>query len=530
MSGAFRPRPPLHYPKRPLHDFLRTAAERSPERVGLRYEEESYTFRDLDAWGTAFANGLRRHEVGVGDRVVLAMSNRSEWLMAQHGVSQAGAASVLINPSWKRAEIVHALELTRPVAVVADGPLAEIIASIEPVGLDRCICVDEDRPAGWGSFWDLATGSSGARPPELDVDLSRLESVLPFSSGTTGLPKAVRHTHQSLSAAIVQRVSAYNITDADRLQFFMALCTIYGVMAVLSAVAAQAPLRLFRRFNVERVLENLERERITIAFGAAPVAIALRDHPLLERHDLSSLRYMMWGATPVLPEVANTVTERSGIRWMQAYATTEVGIASNPAGHPELCRLDSPGIALSDVVLRTVDPESGASLPVGQAGEIVVRSPSVMLGYLPAEDNERAFLPDGSYRTGDVGWIEPDGWVHLTDRVKELIKVSGFQVAPAEIERVLSTHPGVLDCAVYGIPHPTRGEVAKAAVVPDRSDPPSAEELVAYVAERLATYKHLSAVAFMEAIPRNAGGKVLRRELRATDPAAREPEAATPTR
>ncbi len=515
MSGVLRPRPPLHYPDRPAHHFLRAAAERSPERVALRYLDDSYTFRDLDGWGTAFANGLRHIGVGVGDRVVLAMANRSEWLMAQHGVSQAGAASVLVNPSWKEAELAHAFDVTRPVAIVADGPLAEIIESTGHAGIDRCICVDEDRPTGWGSFWDLATGSPGSRPPDLDVDLSRLESVLPFSSGTTGMPKAVRHTHRSLSAAIVQRVSAYNMTDADRLQFFMALCTIYGVMVALSAVAAGAPLRLFRRFNAEQVLQNIERERITIAFGAAPVAIALRDLPDLERYDLSSLRYMMWGATPVLPEVAEAVTRRSGIRWMQAYSTTEAGIASNPAGRPNLCRLDSPGIALSDVELRTVDPETGAARPDGQEGEIVVRSPSVMLGYLPAGENDGAFLADGWYRTGDLGWIDPDGWVHLTDRVKELIKVSGFQVAPAEIERVLSTHPGVLDCAVYGVPHPSRGEVPKAAVVPDPSVPPDAEELVTFVAERLATYKHLSGVDFVPVIPRNAGGKLLRRELRA---------------
>jgi acyl-CoA synthetase (AMP-forming)/AMP-acid ligase II len=204
---------------------------------------------------------------------------------------------------------------------------------------------------------------------------------------------------------------------------------------------------------------------------------------------------------------------------MQAYSTTEAGIASNPALHLEQCRLDSPGFALSDVEVRTVDPFTGALLADGQEGELVVRGPSVMAGYLPDEDNDGVFLADGAYRTGDLGWIEPDGWIHLTDRVKELIKVSGFQVAPAEIERVLSTHPGVLDCAVYGVPDTRRGEVPKAAVVAGLPGP-TAEELLDWVAERLATYKHLGGVVFVDAIPRNAGGKVLRRELRAADPGA----------
>jgi acyl-CoA synthetase (AMP-forming)/AMP-acid ligase II len=203
---------------------------------------------------------------------------------------------------------------------------------------------------------------------------------------------------------------------------------------------------------------------------------------------------------------------------MQAYSTTEIGIASNPAEDPDRFRLDSPGFALSDVRIRTVEPESGAELGTSEVGELVARSPAVMLGYLPEEDNEGAFLPDGSFRTGDLGWVDDDGWVHLTDRVKELIKVSGFQVAPAELERLLSTCPGIVDCAVYGVPDERRGEVPIAAVVTETPGSPTAEEVMDFIASRLATYKHLAGVVFAAAIPRNTGGKILRRELRALDP------------
>ena len=187
---------------------------------------------------------------------------------------------------------------------------------------------------------------------------------------------------------------------------------------------------------------------------------------------------------------------------------------ATPADDPNRFRLDTPGYALSDVWLRTVDPETGADLPSGTPGELVVRSPAVMLGYLPEEDNAGAFLPDGAFRTGDLGWIDAEGWVHLSDRIKELIKVSGFQVAPAELERLLSTCPGVLDCAVYGVPDARRGEAPMAAVVPDPGLAPTAEDIIEFVASRLATYKHLHGVVFVEAIPRNAGGKILRRELK----------------
>ena len=266
---------------------------------------------------------------------LIAMSNRSECLIVQHGVSQAGAASVLVNPSWKHDEMSRAIALTKPKVFLTDEPLADVVDSIDGTRGSLKLCVDESRPATWGWFWDLTAESSGTRPPPLDADLSRLESLLPFSSGTTGLAKAVRHSHRSLCTAIAQRISAYGMTDADRLQFFMAMCTSYGMICSISSIAARSSFRLFRRFDAERILQNLEDEHITIAFGAAPVAIAFRELPDLERYDLSSLRYMMWGATPVLPEIANEVTARSGIRWMQAYSTTEVGIASNPATDPQ---------------------------------------------------------------------------------------------------------------------------------------------------------------------------------------------------
>jgi len=517
-----RPSPSLHYPDHPFHQFLRNAADRYGERVVLRFDDEQLTFRTLDARGTAFANALLRAGFE-GGRVILASANRPEWLMALHGVSQAGGAAVLVNSSWKQAELRHAVELTRPAALVADGPMADV--------LDRCgaslptlkVCLDDDPPPAWRPFWDVVAGAPGRRPPDLEGDLGRREVVLPFSSGTTGLPKAVRHSHRSLVAATTQRVSAYGISDADRLQFFMPLFTIYGVAVAGSVFASGATLRLFRRFDAETVLRNLEEERITVGFAAAPVAVALRDRPDLERYDLSALRYLMWGATPVVRDVAAEVTARSGIRWFVAYAATEVPIAANPIATPEAWRLDSPGMPLPDTEVRTADLTTGEPLPRGAEGELQVRSPAAMMGYLPEEATAEVVLPDGWVRTGDVGRVDEEGWLHLTDRAKEMMKVNGFAVAPAELESTLFRHPAVADCAVYGIPHRSKGEVPKAAVVRAPGATVTAEELQAFVAGELATYKHLAAVQFVDAIPRNAGGKVLRRVLREADPDARLP-------
>jgi acyl-CoA synthetase (AMP-forming)/AMP-acid ligase II len=222
----------------------------------------------------------------------------------------------------------------------------------------------------------------------------------------------------------------------------------------------------------------------------------------------------MWGATPITASVAERVTARTGVRWLPAYGTSEVPvIAANPVDQPDRWRLDSAGLPVGGVSLRVVDLDTGAVLESGGVGEVQVKSASAMAGYLPEEATAAAF-DDGWYRTGDVGWLEPEGWVHLTDRSKEMIKVSGFQVAPAEIEAVLHGHPGVVDCAVFGVPDERAGEVPVAAVQLEPGSAVTAADLERLVADTLATYKRLHHVVLVEAVPRTPSGKVLRRTLR----------------
>jgi acyl-CoA synthetase (AMP-forming)/AMP-acid ligase II len=272
-------------------------------------------------------------------------------------------------------------------------------------------------------------------------------------------------------------------------------------------------VRLHRRFDLDELLRRVESERMTLEMAVAPIALAMADHPSIEDYDLSSLRYIMWGATPVTPSVAERVTARTGVRWMPAYGASELPVITcNPIDRPDEWRLDSAGLPPKGVELRAVDLDTRQVVAPGEVGEIQVRSKSVMAGYLPDEDNADAF-EDGWYRTGDVGWIEAEGWVHLTDRSKEMIKVKGFQVAPAEIEAVLHGHPSVRDCAVFGVPDPVSGEIPVAAVAIDPALPVTAAELESLIAESLATYKRVREVTFVEVIPRLPSGKVLRRTL-----------------
>lgn len=488
-----------------MHRGLELAADRFGDRDAVRMGDERWSFGDLDGLANTFARHLAAQGVGAGGRVAVMTSNRVEFVTAVHAVSKLGAAAVLLSPAWKAAEADHALALTSPVHAVADGPAAALLA--ERMG--SAAVTDLDDPAATQAI----AAQSRVRPPTpeaVDAD----DVILVFSSGTTGLPKAVRHTHRSLGHATDHWVAALGLGADDRLQVATPPSHILGLLNLLAAIDAGATVRLHRRFDLDEVLRRIASDRITIEMAVAPIALALANHPRLEDHDLSSLRYIMWGATPVTASVADTVTRRTGVRWLAAYGASELPvIAANPVDDPAAWRLDSAGLPPAGVELRVVDLDTDAALAPGETGEIQARSPSVMAGYLPGEADADAFT-GGWYRTGDVGWLEPEGWVHLTDRSKEMIKVNGFQVAPAEVEAVLHGHPAVLDCAVFGVADERAGEVPVAAVQVDPARPLADGELEQLVADSLATYKQLRAVVRVDAIPRLPSGKVLRRTLR----------------
>jgi acyl-CoA synthetase (AMP-forming)/AMP-acid ligase II len=256
-------------------------------------------------------------------------------------------------------------------------------------------------------------------------------------------------------------------------------------------------------------LRHIESDRITIEMAVAPIALALAAHPDLEKYDQSSLRYVMWCATPVTESVADVVTSRTGVNWVTAYGASELPVIS--CNELTGARLDTVGRAVPGVDLRVVSLDTGQVVAPGEPGEIQVRSDSVMAGYLPDSATPEAFS-DGWYRTGDVGYLDAEGWLRITDRSKEMIKVRGFQVAPAEIEAVLHSHPAVEDCAVFGVPDPANGEAIVAAVKTSASV--DARELAGLIGDRLASYKRPSQITFVDEIPRLPSGKVLRRVLK----------------
>ncbi len=441
----------------------------------LAFDDREYTLAELDALTSGMATALEHRGVRPGDRVAMMSSNRPEFVVALRAIWGLGAVAVLISPAWKATEVAHVLALTAPSHAVGDHDV--LAAQIPMLHLDE----------------PITPGRRQFDPPDPDVD-----ALFVFSSGTTGLPKAVRHTHRGFAAAIRHWRDALGFTSADRMQIMTPPSHILGLLNIAMALDTGAWIRLHRRFDIDTMLRHIESDRITIEMAVAPIALAMAAHPDLGRYDLSSLRYVMWCATPVTRSVAEAVTERAGVRWLTAYGTTELPvIACNPL---DATHIDTVGT-----------PVSGVEVRIGEDGEIQVKSDSVMAGYLPKDASAGAFC-DGWYCTGDIGYLDDDGYLRITDRSKEMVKVRGFQVAPAEVEAVLHGHPAVTDCAVFGMTDAADGEAIVAAVTTQSAV--SAEELIDLVGERLASYKRPSRVEFVTEIPRLPSGKVLRRVLK----------------
>ena len=456
------------------------------EPTALAFDEREYTLAQLDALANGMATMLEHRGVRAGDRVALMSSNRPEFVIALQAIWRLGAAAVLLSPAWRSTEVKHALALTKPAHAVGDQP---VLAGLMPM-----LKLDDPVTPGRREF----------EAPAPDAD-----ALFVFSSGTTGMPKAVRHTHGGFAAAVRHWRDALGLSPADRMQIVTPPSHILGLLNIVTALDTGAWIRLHRRFDIDQMLHHIEADRITIEMAVAPIALALAAHPKLDSYDLSSLRYIMWCATPVTASVAEAVTERVGVTWVTAYGTSELPVIA--CNSLEGARLDTVGRPVPGVDVRVVSLQDGTPAGPGEVGEIQARSESVMAGYLPDDATAQAFS-EGWYRTGDVGDLDADGWLRITDRAKEMIKVRGFQVAPAEIEAVLHGHPRVDDCAVFGVDDPADGEAVVAAVATHGSVDP--DELIALVAQRLASYKRLSRVVIVPEIPRLPSGKVLRRVLK----------------
>ena len=461
--------------------LLEDAANRWPDRTALHFEGDRWTFHRLQSEVAAAAGNLIASGVGTGTRVLLLLENCPEYLIAQFALARVGAAFVTPNPYWTRHELVRAAEAAQAPAAIYAPRFGDLVT-----GLESASKVSE------------LTASSGPTPGLVDQPES--PRYLPFSSGTTGLPKAVIHTDASLCGAVGQLRRHLALSGDDRLQVALPLCHVFGTTISAAALSVGAELTLFRRFELDEALHQVRRHGVTIWPIAGAVAHELAARSDLHRDTFAGLRFFMWGGSAVPHELAQRIFTATGVRFLCSYGMTEaMMVAFNPVDDVSGWSLDSPGY-----------PTKGTELRIGPTGELEVHGPSVAFGYAGADSS--AFSEDGWFRTGDVARIDPDGRLWIIDRIKDMIKVSGFQVAPAEVELALREHPAVHDAGVVGHPDDRVGEVPIAYVVADPEL--TAAQLESWVQTRLASYKRPHRYHFVAGLPRTAAGKLRRAELR----------------
>lgn len=484
------------------------------DRVALISRGRPTTYETLRHEVDAMRGGLARLGVSRGDRVALLCGNGRFFVVTYLATLGLGATAVPLNPTSP------APELLREIAVVgASVVVVEPMALSAFTGLDRSaipsvehvVITEGSALAGAVPFVSLLDGEP---VPVVEVEPSDIAALI-FTSGTAGSPRAAMLSHANLLSSLQHSLASTEaITGADVVYGVLPLNHIFGLNVVLGlSLAAGATVVLVQRFDPSTAADTIRERGVTVLPGAPPMWVAWAHWPGLDPETFASVRLGLSGAAKLPEDAALAMRDRFGVSVAEGYGLTEASpTVTTQAGMP--MKFGSIGKVIPGVDVRLVD-EQGDDVLAGDAGEIWVHGPNVFQGYWnDPEATAHALTADGWLRTGDIAVTDEDGYLYLVDRAKDLIIVSGFNVYPAEVEEVLAEHPGVADVAVIGVPHPHSGEAVKAFVVPRPGVHLDEEQLISYCADNLARYKCPSKIMIVDELPRNAGGKLVRRELR----------------
>jgi acyl-CoA synthetase (AMP-forming)/AMP-acid ligase II len=514
-----------------IGEAVRHAVEAFPNRVAVMDGDRRVTYARLGADVSQAGAALVAHDVERGDRVAIWAPNSYQWIVACLATGYIGAVVVPVNTRYRGAEALDILSRTRAkLLFVHDGfldtdytaMLASAAEDNDPVGtlahLAHTVDIGSSGPTSWPSFLDAAGDTARATAEEMSraTDPNDVLDII-FTSGTTGRPKGAMSAHrQTISVAQVWADQAEVVADDRYLiinPFFHTFGYKAGFLVCLLRGATVIPMAVF---DLDAVLDGVDRERVTILPGPPTLYLSMLERTDRDRYDLTSLRLAVTGTTVVpVALIEQMRRELSFSTVLTAYGLSEAVVVTmcRPGDDPETVSHTS-GTAVAGFEVRVVDRD-GEAVPAGISGEIQVRGANVMLGYFEDPEATSAAIDAGGWlHTGDLGQLDDRGYLTITDRIKDMFTVGGFNVYPAEVEQILNRHEAVLECAVVGAPDDRMGEVGVAFVVLRAGQAPSTDELVAFCRERLANFKVPRRVEIVTQIPRNAAGKILKKDLR----------------
>ena len=505
------PFPDVEIPDISLHQLVLEKARKTGDKAALidGTTGRTLTYADLVNQTQRVAFHLSQRGFGKGDCLAIHSPNLPEYVVVFLAVSSLGGFSTTANPLYTERELGNQLRDSQAKFLVTVPLLMDVAAKAMKGSSVREIFVFGEHE-GATPFDDLL--KSEGPLPRVELDPREDLVALPYSSGTTGLPKGVMLTHRNLVANLHQLAAMEGADSADMTIAFLPFFHIYGLVVILlHGLDRGSTMVTMPRFEMEQFLKVMQDYSITRAYLVPPIVLALAKHPLVDQYDLSKLEMIMSGAAPLGAQTTNDCAKRLGCRIKQGYGLTETspGTHINP---DDAVKDGSVGPLIPNVEGKVIDPGTGKALSFGQDGEICVRGPNIMKGYFKKpEDTAACVDPDGWFHTGDIGHVDEDGYFYIVDRLKELIKYKGYQIAPAELEAILVDHPAVADAAVIPSPDAEAGEVPKAFVV--LAGEVSTDEILRYVAERVAPYKKIRHIEIVDQIPKSPSGKILRRML-----------------
>jgi long-chain acyl-CoA synthetase len=521
--------PNLDYPKVPLHELLRDTAKKHPNISAITNFEWEITYAELDLLSDQFAAGLAALGVRKGSRVAVFLPNMPQFIIAYFGILKVGAVLTAISPMHKERELAYQLNNSQAEIIVVLDTLYSIVENVwQNTKLKKVVITNMEEYASEQkvvtklqasnvySFHELMKHQT--KPPQVEINVQEDLAALQYTGGTTGKAKGAMLTHLNLVSNAVAFGAWIKATAVDTFLVALPLFHIYGMTTSMNVpVSTASKMVLLPRFDPSAVLESIQKHNVTIFCGVPTMYSILLANPELGKFDLTSIRVCISGASPLPPQVQTEFMQITGGFLAEGYGLTEASPVThcNPVDKTmRTVRVGSIGLPLPDTDARIVDVETGKkTLEPGKIGEIAVRGPQVMKGYWGNPKETRLVLRAGWLLTGDIGRMDSDGFFYITDRKKDLIKYKDFSVYPREIEDILYEHPAVKLCAVVGKPAPVVGEIPKAFIVLKDGTKASDAEILAFVQEKVASYKAVREVEFRKILPISAAGKVLRRIL-----------------